>query len=127
MGLLVAGGVVQTHLRFSERDLEIQTRLAQEDLASLSDDRVALEAQVEALRSGQQVRDRAITELGLVPPSPTEVHRLEIDDALWAKYAGDGTEEGPLRSLHEEEPPWMEWIDRTMWVADSSSDGGTGR
>lgn len=128
MVLLVTGGLVQTHLRFSERDMEIQTRQAQEELISLADDKVALQAQVQRLRSGQEVRDRAVTELGLVPASPTEVHRLEIDADLWTKYAGAGAGTDIVRrDSGESEPAWMAWIDRTVNVADTSAESGMNR
>lgn len=127
MGLLVAGGVLQTHLRFAERDMEIQTRQAQEDMSSLADDKASLEATVAALRSDQQVRERATNELGLVPATPLDVHRLAIDKELWAKYAGDGTNTDLAWESHSPEPAWVEWIDRTMNVAEGSAEKGPNR
>ncbi len=119
MGLLVTGGAVQTHLRFCERDVEIQTRHAQEELASLMDQRAALEAKVEAMRSGERVKERAMTELGLVPAPPTEVHRLDIDDAMWAKYAAPDEPADAGDTRREGEPAWMEWIGDRISLAES--------
>lgn len=117
MFLLVSGGVVQTHLRFSERDLEIQTRLAQEDYAALTDERADLEAGVEALRTGEEVRKRAVEHLGLMLPAPTAVHRLEIGEDLWAKYATTGQDLGP--DAPPSEPAWHHWLEQTLWIAES--------
>lgn len=108
MALLLAGAVLQTHLRFSERDFEIQMRRHQEELALLRDERRELETQIDRLRSSEGVRQRAQENLGLMAATPSLVHRLEIDDALWVKYAGSS----PAGRLNHATtaPGWMDML-----------------
>jgi cell division protein FtsB len=119
--LLVTGGVLQTHLRFYQRDLEIQARIIQEELAVLQDERRTLAAQVERLRGGEQLRERAIQTLGLVGPQPNQVHRLSIDTDLWSKYRGTPSW-NPITRIEEKEtapePAWKQWIDDSSWIAE---------
>lgn len=110
MALLAGGAVLQTQLRFAERDVEIQSRRAQERLASLGDERRELEADVARLRSSEVLRQMAESQLGLTSAQPAAVKRLIVPDYLWEKYQDVETHEPGVsasESVLYEEPPWL--------------------
>ena len=77
-------------LRFTIRDLRIETVRLQGQSQKMKDMEKDLIWKIEKLKQGDRLHEYACKELGLVDVEPTSIERLEVPASIIAKYSTGG-------------------------------------
>jgi cell division protein FtsL len=86
IALITSLAILQVHIRFKIRDLQMERLKLQEEKSLLLDTRNKLQSRVEALNRGDRIVDIAQNELGLVQYPANKLERLRISESVVEKY-----------------------------------------
>jgi cell division protein FtsL len=86
IALITALAILQVHIRFKIRDLQMERFKLQEEKSHLLDMRNKLQSKIEALNRGDRIGEIAQNELGLVQFPANRLEHLRISESVVQKY-----------------------------------------
>ena len=113
------------YLRFTIRDLQIETRKLQDRKSQLVDLKKSLGSTIENLKSGDRLHEYAISQLHMIDYDPKEIQYLTVPQKVIAKYQGAEryvpAQERHWRRMEESEENMISLLASIVKVSQNSS------
>jgi len=113
-GLITMLALAHVYLRFSIRDLLMETRHLQQEKAELENKKTLLVSDTEYLKNDERMCAYATEKLNLVHSKPNQIEHLVVSNDLVDKYRNSSSAYRHIKFWKEEEPSAGEKIMKSL-------------